>query len=103
MTDILKIIKKIAVDAVNSQKPVNVIYGTVISTNPLRVQIDQKLILESEHLKLTKAVIDHTVDMTVNGLRQTYTIHNGFKKGDRVTMLRAQGGQQYLVIDKEVV
>lgn len=100
MTDILKAIKRIAVEAVNSQKLSDIVYGTVISSNPLKVQIDQKLVLESDHLKLTSAVKDHTVDMTVNGNRQTYTVHNALKSGDSVTLIRAQGGQQYIIIDK---
>ncbi|MGE7916334.1 DUF2577 domain-containing protein [Lysinibacillus xylanilyticus] len=85
MTDILKLIKKIAIDAVNSQKLTDIVYGTVISTSPLKVQIDQKLILEEVHLKLTQAVKD-----------------SGLIQGDKVTMIRAHGGQQYLIIDKEV-
>ena len=86
MTDILKLIKKIAIDAVNSQKLTDIVYGTVISTSPLKVQIDQKLILEEVHLKLTQVVKDY-----------------GLIQGDKVTMIRASGGQQYLIIDKEVV
>lgn len=101
MTDILKAIKKIAVDAVNSQKLTDVVYGTVISTSPLKIQVDQKLVLESDHLKLTNAVMDHDVQMSVNGgAKQTYTIYNGLKNGDSVTMIRVHGGQQYIVIDK---
>ena len=86
MTDILKLMKKIAIDAVNSQKPTDIVYGTVVSTSPLKVQIDQKLILEEVHLKLTQVVKDY-----------------GLIQGDKVTMIRASGGQQYLIIDKEVV
>ncbi|WP_460011336.1 DUF2577 domain-containing protein [Lysinibacillus sp. CTST325] len=86
MTDILNLIKKIAIDAVNSQKLTDIVYGTVISTSPLKVQIDQKLILEEAHLMLTSVVKDY-----------------GLIQGDKVTMIRAHGGQQYLIIDKEVV
>lgn len=125
MTDILNIIKRIAVNAINAQTLTNVVYGTVISTNPLKIQVDQKLILETEQLKLTRAVMDYEVEMTVNHAtdfssggagygaydshnhtytgRKKFLIHNGLVVGDRVTMIRAHGGQQYLIIDKEVV
>ncbi|MFJ8090838.1 DUF2577 domain-containing protein [Lysinibacillus sp. NPDC095746] len=104
MTDILKLIKRITLDAVNSQKLSDIVYGTVISENPLKVQIDQKLTLDEAHLKLTKAVKDHEVEMSIgSGSMQIYTVYNGLLKGDKVTMIRAQGGQQYLIINKEVV
>ena len=125
MSDIVRALRKVVLDAVNAQKLTNVIYGTVISISPLKVQVDQKLILEQEHLKLTRAVLDYEVEMTVDhvtenrsggGLneafsshnheykgRKKFLIHNGLIVGDKVTMIRAHGGQQYLIIDKEVV
>lgn len=119
MTDIIRSIRKIVLDAVNAQKLSDVVYGTVISVSPLKVQIDQKLTLEAEHLKLTRAVMDYEVEMTVDHVtepatctvshsheykgRKKFMIHNGLVVGDKVTMIRAHGGQQYLIIDKEVV
>lgn len=86
MTDFLKLIKRVAIAAVNSQKLADIVYGTVVSTSPLKVQIDQKLILEEVHLKLTSVVKDY-----------------GLIQGDKITMIRAHGGQQYVIMDKEVV
>lgn len=125
MSDIVKVLRRVVLDAVNAQKPANIVYGTVVSVAPLRVQVDQKLILEREHLKLTRAVMDYEVDMTVDHLtenraggsgeasfashnheykgRKKFLIHNGLIVGDKVTMIRAHGGQQYIIIDKEVV
>lgn len=104
MADFLKLVKRVAIAAVNSQKLSDIVYGTVISESPLKVQIDQKLTLDEAHLKLTKAVKDHEVEMSIgSGSKQIYTVYNGLLKGDIVTMIRAQGGQQYLIIDKEVV
>ena len=123
MTDILNIVKKVAVNAVNAQKLSDVVYGSVISVSPLRVQVDQKLILDQEHLKLTRAVKDYETEMTVNHITESATggsgeaafaphthevngrkkviIHNGLTEGDKVTLIRAQGGQIYTIIDKE--
>lgn len=125
MTDIVVQIKRIVKSFLEAQKLTDLYYGTVISTAPLKVQIDQKLILEAEHLKLTRAVMDYEVDMTVDHLtedraggtsaeafeshnheykgRKKFLIHNGLIVGDKVTMIRAHGGQQYLIIDKEVI
>ncbi|WP_342443778.1 DUF2577 domain-containing protein [Lysinibacillus sp. FSL K6-0075] len=125
MEDILKEIQKLVLGVINAQKLSTVVYGTVLSVSPLEVQVDQKLTLKEEHLKLTRAVMDHEVEMTVDHVtenraggsgddafashnhqykgRKKFLIHNGLMKGDKVTMIRAHGGQQYLIIDKEVV
>lgn len=125
MTDIVRDIRRIVLNAVNAQKLTNIVYGTVESVSPLKVRVDQKLLLEQEHLKLTRAVMDYEVEMTVDHVtestaggggygaydshnhayvgRKKFIVHNALVIGDKVTMIRAHGGQQYLVIDKEVV
>ncbi|WP_339216920.1 DUF2577 domain-containing protein [Solibacillus sp. FSL W8-0372] len=125
MSDIIRTLRKVVLDAVNAQKLTDIVYGTVESIAPLKVRVDQKLLLEQEQLKLTRAVMDYEVDMTVDHLtenrsggsgdaayashnheykgRKKFLIHNGLIIGDKVTMIRAHGGQQYLIIDKEVV
>ena len=125
MTDILKQFQGIVLGVLNAQKLCTIVYGTVISVEPLEVKVDQKLTLKKEQLKLTRAVMDYEVDMTIDHLtenrsggggyaefeshnheykgRKKFLIHNGLVDGDKVTMIRAHGGQQYLIIDKEVV
>lgn len=99
----LNVMKKSSKKMQDSSKPCDIVFGTVESVAPLKVRVDQKLVLEKDHLKLTRAVMDHEVDMTVDNVRKKYLIHNGLLVGDKVTMIRAHGGQQYLIIDKEVV
>jgi len=116
MEDILKEIQKLVLGVLNAQKLSTVVYGTVLSVSPLEVQIDQKLTLKEEQLKLTRAVMDYEVEITVDHEteetdghiheykgRKKIKIHNGLIEGDKVTMIRAHSGQQYLIIDKEVV
>lgn len=104
MEDILKEIQKLVLGVLNAQKLATVIYGNVLSVNPLEVQIDQKLILKGEQLKLTRAVMDYEVEMGVDGrAEQIYKVYNGLITGDKVTMIRVHGGQHYLIIDKEVI
>lgn len=103
MTDFVRSIRKIVLDAVNAQKPTTVVFGIVESISPLKVRLDQKLVLEEEHLKLTSAVMDYATEIKINnGTRQACTIFNALKVNDKVTMIRQHGGQQYLIIDKEV-
>lgn len=119
MEDILIEFQKIVQGVLNAQKLCTIVYGTVVSVEPLEVYVDQKLTLKKEQLKLTRAVMDYEVDMTVEHEtevgsgpashtheykgRKKFKIHNGLIDGDKVTMIRAHGGQQYLIIDKEVV
>lgn len=124
MGDFLTEIQRIVLGVLNAQKLSTVVYGTVESISPLKVQVDQKLLLEHEQLKLTRAVMDYEVEMTVDHAtenraggsgdaefashnhdykgKKKFLIHNGLIEGDKVTMIRAHGGQQYLIIDKEV-
>ena len=99
--DLVRLIKKTAIDAVNAMDPVSIRYGEVISDNPLQIHIDQKLVLGTAHLKLTRNVTDYETKMSVNGgTPQTYKVFNALKKGEKVKLVRMQGGQQYIVVDR---
>lgn len=124
--DLLSLIKKSAVDAVNASKPTSIVYGKVISRSPLKINVEQKMTLTAAQLVLTRNVTDHKTQMTI-GNTQTYhwegteedpiqvdvghkhaigkisvTIHNGLIVGDEVIMIQMQGGQKYIVLDRVV-
>lgn len=64
-TDLLTAMKRAAVDAVKSGMPCGLYFGTVISTEPLKVQIDQKMTLTDKDLYLSTLVSEFEVEMTV--------------------------------------
>lgn len=64
---IFDLFKKIAQNIYNDGKPSDVMFGTVTSTKPLRVYINQKLTLEENQLILTNAVRDYEVKLTTKG------------------------------------
>jgi hypothetical protein len=97
--DLLKLIKRTAIDAVNASRPANMVFGKVISTNPLRVKVDQKLILTSAQLVLARSVTDYRLSVT-DVDRRTVTVHNGLKTGEEVILMQLSGGQKYIVIDR---
>jgi hypothetical protein len=82
---IIPIIKQAAVDAVNASQPVHVTFGTVVNVSPLRVQVTPKLTLDKNALTITYRVNSYTL-----------------RKGDTLILLRVQGGQNYVVLDKAV-
>lgn len=66
MPDIVGIVKRAAIEAVEASKPVNLLFGTVASVAPLTIQVDQKTILTAAMLILCESVVDHWEDVTVS-------------------------------------
>lgn len=46
-TELVKIIKKAALEAFAASKPVEVCFGRVINVSPLKISVEQKMTLES--------------------------------------------------------
>jgi len=128
LPNLIELIKKAALDAVEASKPCVVMFGKVTSITPLKINVEQKLTLTEAQLILTRNVTDFTTAVTVNHNTETYyytgvypnqsqvdvghkhavagkktiTVHNGLVVGDMVLLLRVQGGQQYIVWDRLV-
>lgn len=131
INELVRLVKQAAVDAVWAGSPMAVCYGTVTSSAPLKIQVDQKMILSEAQLILTSSVRDFTVEMTVDHVTEsvshghpvndTYTgggtatpvehshpykgiksfrVHLSLKTGENVIMLRCDGGQKYIVLDR---
>lgn len=131
MAGLLDNIKRAALQAVDSTNPAGLYFGTVDSTSPLTVTIDQKLTLGEKQLILSTLVQDFDVDLTMShstgsyththSISDTYTgggsassdthshtysgtkgftVHLGLKLGEKVMLLRMQGGQRFLILDR---
>ena len=129
MDEFLMNIKQTAIDAVYAMKPFSHLYGTVISAEPdLKIFVNQKLTLDEQQLILTNNVRDYTVYMSTaedhytetqedittvpedygmfRSHKHTYkgkkkwTVHMALKVGEKVTLLRCDGGQKYIVLDR---
>ena len=70
-------------EAVEAGKPVNLLFGEVISASPLKIQVDQKAIYTEKMLVLTRNVTDFEVDMTVS--HRTVVISHGHPVVDTYT------------------
>lgn len=94
-TNAVELVKKAAVEAVEAGKPVNLLFGTVISASPLKIQVDQKAIYTEKMLVLTRNVTDYEVDITVSQQgRKKLTVHNALVVGDWVLLARIQRGEE---------
>lgn len=98
--DLLKMIKKAAVQAVNASKPANVVFGKVISVSPLKIKVDQKLILGKSQLALSRTVTNYRLSVTKNDNLETIMVHNALQMGEEVILAQVSGGQKYIVIDR---
>ncbi len=74
----------------------DVIFGTVVSIEPLQIQVSDKLILPQELLILSKRVAEYT--LIVDG--QTVTIDDRLALNDKVVMIKRNGGQSFFVLEK---
>ena len=61
INELVRLVKQAAVDAVRADAPMGQCYGIVISTSPLKIQVDQKKTLEAPQLILTDSVRDYNV------------------------------------------
>lgn len=82
----------------------DIVFGTVINVSPLQIQISNQMVLTEAFLNLSRNVTDHKIRMRSENSDedkwQTYIVLNALKKGDGVTMIRQDGGQQFYVLEK---
>lgn len=99
--ELVRLIKKAAVEAVEAEKPAAVCFGRVVGIAPLKIMVEQRLVLGENQLVLTKAVTNHYTDVyfDIEGEKRVL-IYNGLKEGEEVILLRAEGGQRFIVIDR---
>lgn len=83
-------IKRLAVNAVDAQSPMELILGDVVSVSPLSVRLNEndKLIMPEE-LLIWPARLDEGEEDTL-------------EEGDSVMVLAMTGGQTFYILDKVV-
>ena len=101
MHNMLNIIKQAALEAVEASAPVQVLYGTVESASPLSVRVDQRFTLSKKFLVVPEYLTDYTVKIEFTGSEaREATVYNALKAGETVLLLRMQGGQKYVILDR---
>lgn len=129
--ELVRLVKQAAVEAVRADAPMAICYGTVVSTAPLKIQVDQKKTLGEAQLILTDSVREFNVVLsTIEGEsksegphytenesggggyaefaahrhkyqgRKKWRVHNALKIDEKVILLRCDGGQKYVVLDR---
>lgn len=120
-------VKRAALEAMETHKPCDLRWGKVISVDPLQVQISQQLILPESVLIIPEYLTEHEIEVTVKPEygwntktteggtdlslfeshkhdisfnRKKLLIHGELKVDDKVVLIRQQGGQHFLILDR---
>lgn len=127
--DLLKLIKQAGIQAVEQGAPMAVMLGVVKQVDPLVITVEQRLDLPADFLLLTDNVRDYQTKVSFDnpGIKNivknysmgdepgtdyklTYqskvqneiTVYNGLKVGEKVALVRAHGGQKFIVLNRVV-
>ncbi len=118
--ELVRLIKKAALEAVKASDPSDIVTGEVVSVKPMAIKIDQKITLPQSMLVPTSAVLDRDIEFealpigegheTEQAICETSHSHGykgGFFKvrlalriGEKVLLIRRCGGQKYIVLDR---
>ena len=100
VNDLVRLIKKAAVDAVKAGKPANVIIGVVTSASPLKVKISEKVEVSGALLICPQHLTNHQITLKDGDDTKTVQFMNALKKNEKVALLSNQGGQQFFILDR---
>lgn len=86
----------------------DLVYGKVVSTSPLKVQLSNSMILTDNFLTLGLHVTKHKVKVTYkdrtdtsdNERTEEVEVDESLKAGDGVVMIRSDGGQSFFILEK---
>lgn len=98
-------IKQISKGVYESIKPTTIMFGKVISEKPLKINLEQKLTLGENQLILSRNVTKFKTKISKiddEPTAEEYYIFNNLKQGEDVILLRLEGGQKFLVLDRLV-
>ena len=124
--ELVETLKRAAVEAMEAKKPVNVYFGEVVSAAPLKINVEQKMVLGEKQLILSRNVTNFKTSISAGNIKNYYytgsttdsgtapvspshvhavgkieiTVHNGLVVGDEVILIRQQEGQKFIVLDR---
>ena len=117
MQNLSQVIKKMALDAVEANKPMELVLGTVLSISPIKISLSQLLLIGESFILNPEGLAGQ--EFTISLDEQTITLKNDkdelkeftimpqdlkikikshIKKDDKVFLLRLQGGQKYFIL-----
>lgn len=90
--ELVKAMKRAALDAMQASKPVNVHFGQVVSASPLQINVEQKMILGKAQLILARNVTEFKTMVTVQWETEkeekthTHKVEGSDSEGDSINI-----------------
>lgn len=119
---LVDVMKRASMDAVANSQPCDLRFGTVTCASPLKIRVTNQLILPESLLTVPQHLTNYSVEVDVDWMtelveggkdedafeehahpvtgKKKLKIYNALKVGDKVALLRKQGGQSYYVLDR---
>lgn len=109
------LIRQASLGAIEAGQPVAVMFATVTKIDPLEVNVEQRFTLTSDFLIVPESLTRYEVDIShthsapggsTGGMQPAeaskVVVRKGLEIGDKVMLLRIQGGRQFVILDKVV-
>jgi hypothetical protein len=100
----IQTIKKIAIEAVESMQPLELMEAEVTSASPnleIKLKSNAKLLIPNELINVAEHLTNHKRQIRVNGgTVQTYEFMDELKVGDKIMVASYQGGQSFFIVDR---
>lgn len=115
MPDLVSLMKLVAAEVMEAQKPADIRCGTVSGIEPLEILLDQRMKLGENQLLVPERMTDHEIEIDASlmtgaagedghahalGGRMKLIWKNSLKRDEHVLLLRVPGGQKYIVLDR---
>lgn len=95
-----QLIKKIAREEHAASRPCNTFVGKIVNASPVKISIGQQIVLSREFITLPDFYRDYDVEIKTPDGIVSGKIRNALKNGDKVVLIRQEGGQRYTVIGR---
>lgn len=114
--------KSVAAQYEQNQNPVRLLFATILQAEPLRVELDNKLILDEKYFLVAQHLTDYEIEaeLTTDEIEEFFVEHEGrqdvqvdiglqkgriklknkLKSGDRVIVIALEGGQFFVILDR---
>ena len=81
------VMKEIARSCIDQKVSASAAFGNVVSTAPLQVKVEERLLLDESILVLPRELQRRTQTVTIGGYTGEVVIYPGLKTGDKVLVL----------------
>lgn len=114
---LVDVMKRASIDAMENAQMTDLRYGKVTSEKPLKVYVTNLFTIPESMLVVPEHLTDYEIEITTDGYgwvteeeqshkhdikqkKRKLKIHGALKVGDKVALLRKQGGQSYFILDR---